>query len=47
VQLDAQSSRVHLLLARVLARLNHPSEAEREFQLSKDLEIKDGGTEKP
>jgi Flp pilus assembly protein TadD len=47
VQLDPQSSRVHLLLGRALARLNQPAEAEKEFQLSKDLELKHGGTEKP
>jgi FimV-like protein len=47
VQLDPQSSRVHLLLGRVLARLNQSAEAEREFELSKDLELKHGGTEKP
>jgi tetratricopeptide (TPR) repeat protein len=46
VQLDPQSSRVHLLLGRVFARLNQSAEAEREFQLSKDLELKHGGTEK-
>lgn len=47
VQLDPQSSRVHLLLGRVLARLNQSAEAEREFELSKDLQLKHGGTEKP
>jgi FimV-like protein len=47
VQLDPQSSRVHLLLGRVLARLNQSAEAEREFELSKGLELKHGGTEKP
>jgi FimV-like protein len=47
VQLDPQSSRLHLLLGRVLARLNRSEEAEREFELSKDLELKHGGTEKP
>jgi FimV-like protein len=46
VQLDPQSSRVHLLLGRVLARLNRSAEAEREFELSKDLERKDGVPEK-
>src|SRR6201987_3925673 len=40
VQLDPQSSRFHLLLGRVLARLNYSAEAEREFQLSKDLALK-------
>jgi hypothetical protein len=47
VQLDPQSSRVHLLLGRVLARLNQSAEAETEFELSKDLALKHGGTEKP
>jgi FimV-like protein len=46
VQLDPQSSRLHLLLGRVLARLNRSAEAEREFELSKDLERKDGVPEK-
>jgi FimV-like protein len=40
VQLDPQSSRFHLLLGRVLARLNYSAEAEREFQLSKDFALK-------
>jgi FimV-like protein len=40
VQLDPQSSRFHLLLGSVLARLNESAEAEREFQLSKDLALK-------
>ncbi len=38
---------LHLLLGRVLARLNQSAEAEREFELSKDLQLKHGGTEKP
>jgi hypothetical protein len=46
VQLDPQSSRFHLLLGRVLAGLNQSAEAEREFELSKDLELKQGGPEK-
>ncbi|MGC1906096.1 MAG: tetratricopeptide repeat protein [Candidatus Acidiferrum sp.] len=46
VQLDPQSSRLHLLLGRVLARLNRPAEAEKEFELSKNLERKDGVPEK-
>jgi len=46
VQLDPQNSRFHLLLGRVLARLNESAEAEREFELSKDLELNHGGPEK-
>jgi Flp pilus assembly protein TadD len=45
VQLDPQSSRFHLLLGRVLARLNQSAEAEREFALSKELELKHGDPE--
>lgn len=40
VQVDPQSSRFHLLLGLVLARLHDSAEAEKEFQLSKDLALK-------
>jgi FimV-like protein len=41
VRLDPQRSRFHLLLGQVLARLNQSEDAEKQFQLSKDLALKD------
>jgi len=45
VMRDPQSSRFHFLLGSVLARLNQPEEAEKEFELSKRLKLKQSGPE--
>ncbi|OLE97736.1 MAG: hypothetical protein AUG75_04685 [Cyanobacteria bacterium 13_1_20CM_4_61_6] len=45
VMREPQSSRFHFLLGSVLARLNQPEEAEKEFELSKRLKPKQSGPE--